>query len=514
MCESLDAGKQKLATVLQEAYNNKDIEEKKEMAETLRNLDLDVELEESEKGLLPGGTPIKVDQIPWAADEGDDTILLEEAEETEGDPALKIDVELEATEAGRLSEEELDAEAEALEDILAAGDLTDEEILAMVEVPEAEAEVSIASETETTDDSPEVEPEAELERSPETEVLSAVQEVLDSLEKEESETEFDAGYNTAIEDVKDAVEELAEEEAVKEPKETDSTDEEAVEADSDDDIEPIDPIEEEPREGEEVPEEEAEDNGTDEVIESLKEALRQNSLLESEVQALKGKLAVGNTKAVALTEELEKYKSAFDRVSGLAASSQKLRRENKQLTEQLEQNAKSIEELRETLATTKNANVSLTESLRQAKKVSEDRTEVERLHESLKSIQDELTETETRLNEELSNTKVTLQKSLKATKLYESKYKEVLRKFAESKANMLGIPAENFIRSLNENFTMADIEAAYDSALTRGIYDGRASYGIDKPTGVRLNENRQARNTIDGGYEIDDSLLELAGLKK
>lgn len=492
MCESFDASRAKLTTALREAYNEKNSEEKREMAETLKNLDVDIDLSE-DKHLLPGGTPMNIEDIPWGKDEEDNTVLLEDTDtETE---EVAADVNVEADAAGELDLDALDAEAEDLEDLI-ADDMSDEEVIASVEVEDEE----------TTDNDDLIE-------------ANTVADVIKSLEEYEGDLAIEF-KPLVIEDKeyivaglaldKSADDKVTAEIIIDTPTVEDTTtDENTEDVDSDDEIKPVDSIEEEPQEDVDETEEEAEDNGADEVLESLKEALRQKNLLESETLALKNKVAVGDTKVAALTEELNKYKSAFERVSELAATSQKLKRENKKLNEQLDQKATTITELKKTLSATRSTNVSLVESLRQTKADAANKTEVNRLTESLDSIRAELAATETRLNEELANANTKLHNSIKTAKAYAAKYHEVLNSYLESKASMLGVPASELRRSLKEGFSMADIDAAYENYLGSFKASSRiSSKGFGNPTGVRLNDRK-----VNGFEDIDDSLLELAGLK-
>lgn len=497
MCESLDAGKAKLVTALREAYNEKNSEEKKEMAETLKNLDVDIDLSE-DKHLLPGGTPMNADDIPFGKDEEDNTVLLEDAEaETE---EVTADINVEADAAGELDLDALDAEAEDLEDLL-ADDMSDEEVLASVEV---EDEESTDNDDSIEDDSIEAETVADIIKSLEDYEGDLVVEFKPLVIEDKEYVVTGLAWDKDADD-KVTAEIIIDVPAVEET----ITDEDTEDVDSDEEIKPVDSIEEEPQEDVEETEEEAEDNGADEVLESLKEALRQKNLLESETLTLKNKVAVGDTKVAALTEELNKYKSAFERVSELAATSQKLKRENKKLNEQLDQKATTIAELKKTLSATRSTNVSLVESLKQTKADAANKTEVNRLTESLDSIRAELTATETRLNEELAKARTNLHNSVRTAKAYEAKYNEVLNSYLESKASMLGVQPSELRRSLKEGFSMADIDAAYENYLGSFKTSPRISNrGFGNPTGVRLNDRK-----VNGFEDIDDSLLELAGLK-
>lgn len=242
----------------------------------------------------------------------------------------------------------------------------------------------------------------------------------------------------------------------------------------------------------EVSSKEAVDNGNNEVIESLKESIRQNGLLKSKIRELENQKAVSDTEVHDLRESLERYKSGFERVSELASKAKKFEQDNKNLIEQLSQQKQ-------------NSN-SLTESVDASKK------QVNKLVSQIASIQNEAEETENRLNESLRNSKTKLQEAAKLITIYKNKYKAVTERYIETKAKMLGVRSIDITKKLNENFTLDDVDNICDEMLNadRPTFSLK---GYGKPS-IKINESKlPEKKNVDDGYDIDDSLLELAGLK-
>jgi chromosome segregation ATPase len=262
--------------------------------------------------------------------------------------------------------------------------------------------------------------------------------------------------------------------------------------------------EEEPVSEEEVEEsEEAVDDGDEEVFESLKEMVRQKDELEKEVRGLKNQKTVSDAEVKGLKEELEKYKTGFMRVSELASKSTKLDKEVKSLKEQLESRDSKINDLQTKIE----KQTRLTES------VKADDSKVKALTEKLVAVQTEAEKSETALKTKLEESRQIAQKNAKVAKNYKSKYDAVLERYIASKANMLGVRATDITSRLAESYTLDDIDQVCEDLLDMG----RPAFGLGlgKPK-VKINESKvNTKKPADpnNGYEIDDDLLILAGLK-
>ena len=263
-------------------------------------------------------------------------------------------------------------------------------------------------------------------------------------------------------------------------------------------------VAEEPAEKEpEIPAEEAGDAGEDEVIESLKEAVRQKDLLENEVRDLKNQKTVSDAEVQGLKEELEKYKGGFMRVSELASKSTTLEKEKKALTEQLNLKNAEIKDLKSKVEN----HISLTESAK-AEKV-----KVTELTEKLAKVQAEAEETEKTLTEALEASRKKAQDRTNLAKSYKAKYDAVVEKYIANKAKMLGVRPQDITSKLAESYSLDDIDNVCNDLLE----ESRPQFGLvgGNPR-VRVNESVKSEKKVidpDNGYEIDDDLLILAGLK-
>ena len=263
-------------------------------------------------------------------------------------------------------------------------------------------------------------------------------------------------------------------------------------------------VAEEPAEKEpEIPAEEAGDAGEDEVIESLKEAVRQKDLLENEVRDLKNQKTVSDAEVQGLKEELEKYKGGFMRVSELASKSTTLEKEKKALTEQLNLKNAEIKDLKSKVEN----HISLTESAK-AEKV-----KVTELTEKLAKVQAEAEETEKTLTEALETSRKKAQDRTNLAKSYKAKYDAVVERYIANKAKMLGVRPHDITSKLAESYSLDDIDNVCNDLLE----ESRPQFGLvgGNPR-VRVNESVKSEKKMidpDNGYEIDDDLLILAGLK-
>lgn len=365
------------------------------------------------------------------------------------------------------------------------------------------------AEIEPTEDVEEIEEVEETEEVSEEKVT--VSEVQDKLTEVEPEAEVEIKnveidgqeYEASIKDV-----EIDEESGnVKigvncEPVEGDSEDKvelEDEEVNSDDEATDVEP---------EGDDEEAEGNGDDEIIESLKEVIRQKDALEKEVKSLRNEKTVGDAKEKELQEELAKYKAAFARTSELAAKATKFESEVKKLTEQLTQKDIQIKELNCKADKAKKLNESIDENA----------NKVRLLTEKLATMQKESEELESNLNGQIAQRDKLIKDRTAVAKKYKTKFVEAVNKYVESKASMLGVRPIDITSKLGESYTLADIDRVCDDLLESTVSISRLPFsGMNKPrvkVSESINKPTKGNKGPEYGYEIDDSLLELAGLKK
>lgn len=256
------------------------------------------------------------------------------------------------------------------------------------------------------------------------------------------------------------------------------------------------------------PEEEAEDSGDDEeILESLKEMLRQKELLEQEAKSLKRKEAVRDAKVNKLEEELAKYKNGFIRMSEVASAKSKVEKEVKTLQEQMTQKNLKIKQLESKVQ----ASIRLNESLENNAK------KVKLLTEKFDALKAEKDNSEKELKAQIAQNSQKLDESIKIAKQYKAKCAVILNKYIESKANMLGVKPTEITNRLNESYTLTDIDNVCNELLSYNVKMNSLPFGTNRGSKAYVKESTkptaQTRRMRTEGYDIDDSLLELAGLK-
>jgi predicted RNase H-like nuclease (RuvC/YqgF family) len=269
-----------------------------------------------------------------------------------------------------------------------------------------------------------------------------------------------------------------------------------VETEEDTSVETIEQVDEN--------DESADDNGDEEVIESLKEMIRQKEALEAEVSELRKAKSVGDAKEKELQEKLQRYRAAFRATSEEAAKVSELQAKVDSLSEQLTQSNKTIKTLTEKV----NNAQQLKESI-EGSKVNERRLteEVSKLTKQSKALEAKL-EGQTKVYTEK------LQERTNLAKAYKARFIETLNKYVESKANMLGVKPSEITSRLNESYTLKDVDAVCDQILDSTVSFSRLPIGGRAKASARIAESISgpSRNT---NYDDDLSdLYELAGLKK
>jgi len=270
--------------------------------------------------------------------------------------------------------------------------------------------------------------------------------------------------------------------------------------DEESDADEEEPATEDEQPKEEDDSEEATDDGDEEVVESLKEIVRQKDALEEEVLALKQEKTVSDAEVKKLEEELSKYKTGFIRVSELASKSNKLQKKVKSLNEQLSAKDATIQDLQ---AKAKSRLVESTEASN--RKLTE-------LQEKLITSQNEAEATEQALREQVDTARENARKATTAAKAYKQKYVAVVEHYIASKATMLGVSTHDITSKLNEGYTLEDVDRVCEKLLDAGRPAFNLGMGAQRTPQVKLKESVK-KTQYSGGYDIDDDLLELAGLK-
>ena len=459
MCESIDSNTIKLKKALTESINKASEEDKVIMKETLENLEITIDDESTEELTEKR---LSVDEIPWDPEENPKA-LTEEVPEEEAVENTETETEdaSEDTEAAAETAEETEAEeTEATAEVNTVGEVV--ELL-----QEFDSDLAVEFEAVT----------------PEGEAFG-----VDTVE---SFIDEDEGALVISMNGCDSEAGNAEEHTDSDIEEVQTEDTEIFADDSTEATEQTDS---------------AEDAGDEEVMESLKEMIRQKEALETEVSALRKARTVGDAKEQELQEKLDRYRAAFRNTSAEAAKVPELQAKVKELTEQLVQKTATISTLTEQVSKARQLKESTEQSNQKVAGLTEQVAKLTKHSEAL----------EAKLAGQTKQYNAVLQERTQVAKKYKTYFIETLTKYVESKASMLGVQPSEITSRLNESYTLKDVDAVCEEILESTVNFSRLPFSGRSKASVRINESasRNVKKTPEFGYDIDDDLLELAGLKK
>lgn len=274
--------------------------------------------------------------------------------------------------------------------------------------------------------------------------------------------------------------------------------------------------------------EEAKDNGTDELIKSLQEAVSEKSELEAQVKDLQERLAVSDTKAAKLEEEVNSYKTTTVKMSKLVVENKDLKEKVSSLEEALSTKDKTIESQKSRISklveqkkeNTSAKDCTLTESL--AKKDAEIKTLNENFDEVKAEYESkiaELNENIEKLSDEVNSNEENFNKRLAKESRLKENYRKLVEitfdRYIESKATMLGVSAEEIKSKLPGEYNVDDIDTICENLQSYQVNMSKLPFNVDKKVKVRVSKsvNESLNPNPEMVDEIDDSLLRLAKLK-
>ena len=470
VCESLDSNSIKLRKALAESYQAARDEDKDTMKKALENLNIDIKEELTEAA----EEEAKIDLASIPRDPEEDELLVEDA------PAD--------------DEEAADDEAEAPAEEAEATDGAEDEDGEAAEDAEAPAE------TGTVD----VTGEGEADVNTIGDAIELLQEFDDDTEVAFEATDPD-GNVSPVDNIEHREEDGV---LVLNVKSCEASDEGAAVSDTETGEEtPVETIEEVDDEDSGA----ADDDGDVEVIESLKEMVRQKEAMETELSNLRKAKSVGDAKEQELQEKLARYGTALKKARAEAAKVPELLSKVSELSENLTHANRNIEKLTE----------QVNDNARQLKEsVDAKEAKVASLTEQVTTLTKHSKTLEAKLEGQTKVYTEKLEERTKLAKSYKARFIETLNRYVESKASMLGVQPSEITSRLNENYTLADVDAVCDQILESTVGFSRLPFGGRTKTSARISESvsksaiANSRIDPDVGYEIDDSLLELAGLKK
>ena len=273
---------------------------------------------------------------------------------------------------------------------------------------------------------------------------------------------------------------------------------------------------------------EANNDGSNELIESLQEAIKSKTELESQVRELQEKLAVANGKVSEVTGELVKYRNATSRLSATVKESKELKEKVSTLEEELKEKQTEIDSQGKRIASLverKERRTSETKSLTES--VSKKDAEIKTLNEQLNALTTGYKSQVSQLNEQISSLKETsakreaeLSKKLtEAVKLKESYKKlaeQTVNNYIESKATLLGVTPQEIKNRLSESYTLSEIDEVCEDLQNYEINIGKLPFNVGRKTKVRVSESKHEQLKVSNNEDddVDESLIRLANLSK
>lgn len=272
--------------------------------------------------------------------------------------------------------------------------------------------------------------------------------------------------------------------------------------------------------------EEANNDGSDEIIKSLQEAIKDKSDLEAQVKDLQEKVAVSDAKVAKLEEELSGYKSTTVKMSKLAVENKDLTTKVSTLEEELNAKAKTIDSQKARISKLvaekkegiKADNTALNESLTQKdaeiKTLNENFNEIKADYENqIKALNESI---ETLKSDSESKDKELSKKLEREAKLKES-YKKLANKavshYIESKAVMLGVKSSEIMGKLPDDYTIEDIDRICEDLQSYELNMNKLPFSVDRQVKVRVSKSvNESLPSEEEDNDVDDSLYRLAKL--
>lgn len=272
---------------------------------------------------------------------------------------------------------------------------------------------------------------------------------------------------------------------------------------------------------------EAIDDGSNEIIKSLQEAIKEKTKLEGEIKSLQEKLAVSDTKVGELNEELSRYKSTTMRLSSVAHNSKELSEKVSNLEEELGKKDKLIESLKSRnskLIGARKGMVDATKPLNES--IRKKDNEIKELNESISSYESKMEELKEQLNVEkddlnkqLNEMSKKVSKSNQLVEGYRTLANNIVERYIETKATMLGVNKNEIKNKLDESYTLDDIDEICDDLQSYALNISKLPFSLtDKKVKVQVTESKKeplmrhaSFDKTVGDDDVDDDLLRVAG---
>lgn len=264
--------------------------------------------------------------------------------------------------------------------------------------------------------------------------------------------------------------------------------------------------------------EEANNVGTEELVNTLTTTLKEKLELEETVKELQEKLAVSDSKVSKLNETLNRSRSSIVRLTAIAQNSKKDSEELPKLKEELESKNSKIEELEKELESKKsqdlNESLKLKElSIAKTKTIKELTEKLETSKEGYETELNTLKEDFEKKSAESSKLIEDLNKkvvsSQKLTEAYKAKANEFLTEYINLRAKLIGVRPNVIKSQLAKNCSVEDIDRVCEGLQSYELSVSKMNLNFDRNVKVEVKEPVSA-SMINSDDIVDDSLLSLA----
>lgn len=272
---------------------------------------------------------------------------------------------------------------------------------------------------------------------------------------------------------------------------------------------------------------EAVNDGSDELIDSLAEALKSKSELEAKVQSLQEQLAVANDKVDAVNEELGRCRASLTGIDEAEGKARDASEKAGRLKEELAARDRTIDALKSRirgLVESKRVSVEGAKSLNES--IRKKDLEIKSMGESLDEVKSGYEKRIASLNESVAKLKEdsaakakeqsdALARMTKSRDDYKKVAGTVVNRYIESKATTLGVKPEEIRNRLPESYTVSDIDKACEELQSYALNISKLPFSVDRKVKVKVHESKDGpigRRIDSDADDVDESLYRLAGM--
>lgn len=266
----------------------------------------------------------------------------------------------------------------------------------------------------------------------------------------------------------------------------------------------------------------ASNTGTEELVNSMTNLLKEKVELENANKELQEKLAVSDSKVSKLTETLNRNRSSIVRLTAMAKDSKKDSEELSKLKEELESKNSKIEELTKELESKKTQDLNESLKLKQLssaktktiKELSENIEKQKQGYETeLASLKEDFEKKSTESSKLIEDLNEKVTKTKKLSEDYKAKANEFLGEYIKLRAKLIGVNPNAIKNQLAKNCSAEDVNRVCESLQSYELSVSKMNLNLDRKVRVEVKES-VSPSMVNSDDFVDESLLNLAGLKK